>query len=242
MIAVKPWVKQFVPDVQDIRTVKFGPAAGMKIRLTRRSEWQKELGLYEAECHWVYRKFIKPGSVVLDIGAGIGETAILFAKLVGRNGLVAAFEPCQKDRERLSECVLLNFYPIYISDRVFGNTTGESLNNNPYDALVANTKLDDYAYPGWLRPPTFVKIDVDGSEVDVLQGARRLMSGPIRPVFLVETHSEILEQGCIKIFDQYRYLTRIIPNGWWRVFGLRDRTGFNRWLVAWGERDWGFMD
>jgi hypothetical protein len=72
---------------------------------------------------------------------------------------------------------------------------------------------------------------VEGAEVDVLRGARRLLAGH-RPHVLVETHGLAEERACGELLVSYGYRPRIVP----RRRRLReDRpTLHNRWLVAVG--------
>jgi len=66
-----------------------------------------------------------------------------------------------------------------------------------------------------LPSPCFMKIDVDGFELDVLEGARTLLQE--RKVrLLIETHSKQLEQGCQSILMRLGHRTRVVTNAWWR--------------------------
>ena len=51
------------------------------------------IGSFEPRTLRLYRKIIKPGQTVLDIGANVGSHTLPFAKLVGNSGRVVAFEP-----------------------------------------------------------------------------------------------------------------------------------------------------
>src|SRR5207237_983576 len=85
------------------------------------------------------------------------------------------------------------------------------------------------------KTPCLIKIDVDGGEVAILQGARRLLESH-QGRWIIETHSQALETQCVRMLQDSGYTTRIIPNAWWRLFlpELRESEliHFNRWLAA----------
>lgn len=58
-------------------------------------DWKMEMLMrkYEAETVDLFKKIIKPGMTVVDIGAHVGYFSILFSELVGKEGKVLAFEP-----------------------------------------------------------------------------------------------------------------------------------------------------
>jgi hypothetical protein len=92
------------------------------------------------------------------------------------------------------------------------------------------TRLDSLTES--VEAPCFVKMDVDGAEEQILEGAKTFNSLPgVR--WLIETHSKELEDACEKILKGAGYQTRIISNAWWRVFVPELRPGHNRWLAAW---------
>jgi hypothetical protein len=77
-----------------------------------------------------------------------------------------------------------------------------------------------------------VKIDVDGGECDILDGASALLQAA-RVRWLVETHSVALEERCATMLRNAGYRVRIVPNAAWRLFLPEQRPiEQNRWLVA----------
>jgi precorrin-6B methylase 2 len=127
-------------DVTSPRTVKTGPGRGVIALFNRRHDLQREFGLYERELHAVYRRLIRPGSVVYDIGAADGLEALTYAALGAR---VFAFEPDPDALAKLERNVALN-------------------------PGAAVTIVPQRYEPGLAPPPDAVKLDVDGAEVDVL--------------------------------------------------------------------------
>ena len=78
----------------------------------------------------------------------------------------------------------------------------------------------------------FIKIDVDGTECDVLDsGVSLLMEASA--YLLIETHSREIERECIIRLETLGYVCRIIQNAWWRIFIPELRPiNHNRWLWA----------
>lgn len=204
------------------RRIRFGPSAGTCLWLDRQMHLQREFGLYEVETHRYYRSVVPGARVVYDVGAWDGDTTIMFAHL-SRQGTVYAFEPTDEGCSRLRANLALN--PA-LRDRVrlmrlavgTGNGGQQSL-----DALVES---------GQILAPDFVKIDVDGVEVDVLQGMQGLLQ-TTSPALLLETHGLDRERACLALLKEAGYRTEIVPNAWWRTLYPELRpVGHNRWLFA----------
>jgi len=73
----------------------------------------------------VTKKIVNDGDVVLDIGANIGYYTLIFAKLVGKNGKVYAFEPEPNNLAILKKNIEINGYKnIEVIDKVVSNKNG----------------------------------------------------------------------------------------------------------------------
>ena len=127
------------------------------------------------------------GDVFYDIGANIGAYTLYAAK--ARSVPVVAFEP-----NPFSYRVLVhNFHLNAITDRVLplclaAGGPGE----NGIGLQVLAFRLDDLAAIEGIPAPTHVKIDVDGIEAAILEGAKSLLSGPGVKSVLIEmlTHDD----------------------------------------------------
>ena len=64
--------------------------------------------------------------------------------------------------------------------------------------------LDSYVERDGLRPPALIKIDVEGAEVEVLQGARILIQMH-HPTLCIEFHSRALLDACCRILSEHAY-------------------------------------
>jgi FkbM family methyltransferase len=228
---VKPYLFQAGVQPTEIR---HGPGKGVRLNMNRMSDLQREFGLHEIENHRTYRHHIGPHSVVYDVGAADGDTALMFANLATR-GRVVAFEPSIEECERLVANLALNpskkstvtWFRLFVAPKdIVTSIVPESLNE------VHTVSLDSLIAHSSIPPPTFVKIDVDGGEVEVLLSMADIMANK-RPVILVETHSLHLEQSCEALLAKSGYQTRIIKNAFWRRFYPELRpSGHNRWLLA----------
>jgi FkbM family methyltransferase len=152
-----------------------------------------------------YRQYLQPGMWVVDIGAHVGYHTIRFAKLVGRNGKVIAFEPCgpsfeilkqNVQRARLSNVVLERkavgdqngCITLYISPSRAGNT----LISGKYHEYcqVEITTLDDYFNDNVTLD--LVKIDVEGTEPAVLRGMQSLLARRKVKALILEFYPTLL--------------------------------------------------
>jgi FkbM family methyltransferase len=164
-------------------------------------------GFEEAETAFV-QKFLRAGMTVLDIGANQGFYTLLAAKCVGALGKVIAFEPSPRERKALRWNLRVNGCrnvvveelalgnepretekPLYV---VQGAQTGCNSLEPPAEAgatsvmSVRVTSLDGYLAARQVKRVDFVKLDVEGAELSVLQGSRKLLEGRPRPVLLAE--------------------------------------------------------
>jgi FkbM family methyltransferase len=142
------------------------------------------------------RSMLRPGDVALDIGANIGAITVAMAKAVGASGKIHAYEPQSLMFSYLVSNVLLNdLRNVETVRAVVGETAGEETFNIPdsvngdellnYGAVstveprfgagasetVPRIRLDDLG----VERVRLIKIDVEGAELAVLQGAASLL-------------------------------------------------------------------
>jgi FkbM family methyltransferase len=155
-------------------------------------------GAFEPDTLRFYSKIIQPGDVVIDIGANIGAHTLHFAKLVGPKGKVLAFEPTDYAFSKLKKNLSLN---PHLQARVIAFQTllesGENkkptflpsswdLTENPekqkhpvhlgtYNTLenASVSTLDSILKTLEIPKVQFLKMDVDGYELEVLKGAQQ---------------------------------------------------------------------
>ena len=141
-------------------------------------------------------KLVPRGALVIDVGANTGFFSTQFARRVGPNGTVIALEPEPRNFERLSRALARYHHNVVLLRAAASDRTGRAhlaLNiDNPADHRLAEkgidievARLDDIiASRGW---PTvsLIKIDVQGSEPQVLMGAAEILRR-FRPKLFVE--------------------------------------------------------
>lgn len=219
-----------VPAAPKPHTILTGPFKGLRMNLSLQHQAQLYLGLFERETYPWLERLSKGISTAIDIGAACGEYTVYFLKKTGATK-VFAFEPDQVCSPALSANLKLNgLGPSGPSERL-------ELSSKFLGASVNDREISLDSLASSIRSPCFVKVDVDGGEEHVLNGARTFNDLPgIR--WLIETHSEPLEVACDKILQAAGFQTTIIPNARWRkiVPELRP-TAHNRWLAAWKSND-----
>lgn len=164
------------------------------------------LGEYEAAITSIFKRIVGPGDICLDIGANIGWYTTLFQKLIGENGQVHAFEPVPPVFETLKRNTQLNSPPhnIKLNNFALGNEEKQvdlhvfSALPSGHASISAFDHSDFEVFPSLMRPldtyisenglgnVDFVKIDVEGAELMVLEGASKLFEQGRLPVFEIE--------------------------------------------------------
>ncbi len=173
-----------------ISHIKFAEVEGHKMFLDSHHRGISIHGTYDPFETEVLKNQIKKGDVVLDLGANIGFFTLIFAKLVGEEGKVFAFEPDPDNFSLLKKNIEINGYQnVILVHKAVSNETGktrlylssEASDHRIYDSYdgrksieIETTRLDDYfnKYNGRID---FIKMDVQGAEWAVIKGASSLL-------------------------------------------------------------------
>lgn len=142
----------------------------------------------------------QPGQVALDIGANIGLFAVPLAKMVGAEGRIIAFEPQQEIFQILCANLVVNgvlnakvyqtgvssqdgvmYVPELDYTQTF-NFGGVALSDAKAGPKVQVVTIDGFLQ---LERCDFIKIDVEGMEMQALEGASETIAR-FRPFMLVE--------------------------------------------------------
>ncbi len=188
---------------------------GVKVRLPSRLHCAEVYYANDFDRHEraIIDGIVRPGSIVLDIGANIGLYTCLFAHKAGPSGQVMAFEPEPGVFNLLKRNVGLNdfgdrvqLFNIALSDRrgtadfnVFpeagsvynslGNTEAYGLTSCSTISVPTDT-LDRVLTDAGLPEVSLIKIDAEGAESLVIEGAGDVLSRADRTVVVAELNEE----------------------------------------------------
>ena len=148
---------------------------------------------YEPGITQMFEKLIKPGMVVVDIGAHIGYFTLMAAQKVGPTGKVYAFEPDPSNYNILVENISLNEYGSVVPvqkavcdtpgtasfflhmDTVAHSLYPKTLGRGKSTISVETTSLDHFfEHDGW-PSVHIIKMDVEGAEAAALAGMTKLL-------------------------------------------------------------------
>ena len=146
-----------------------------------------------------FARHVRAGDFVLDVGGHIGQYAVLFGGLVGPTGRVVTFEPDSDAHQTLRQNLALNHFQNRVtieemalfdsdSEHTFYSRHADSmsslmrsgLGSNANDAEVRSASvttmtIDSYLARHGLPSPQFVKLDVEGAEINILRGGSSIL-------------------------------------------------------------------
>lgn len=132
---------------------------------------------------------VKDGDIVLDCGGCWGDTALYFANLVGKTGQVHVFEFVPGNLKILEENLDLNpdekpvvrlvkhpvwsvsGVPVYVADK--GPASSVFFEKREGTEVVNTIAIDDYLGSMSEKRIDFIKMDIEGAELDALKGAEQ---------------------------------------------------------------------
>jgi len=172
------------------------------------------------------KKEIKNGDVVLDLGAHIGYYTLIFAKLVGDEGRVIAFEPDPSNFALLKKNVEINgFKNVELVNKAVSNQTGPArlylskhsavahriydVNDGCKSIEIEAIRLDEY-FINYKGRVDFIKMDIQGAEGAAIQGMKGLLKN--NDLKLVMEYSQkravhfgMSSQEYIKLLGEYGF-------------------------------------
>jgi len=169
--------------------------------------------------------------VVLDVGAYHGCWTIPISRLIGAKGIVVAVEPHPENFGLLLQNLALNSIfncipvraacwnkagPVWLTGERFRSSeyTISSHASHPEGMWVNGVTLDRLVEGLGLQRLDWIKIDVEGTECEVLEGARQVLHR-FRPILLVEVHGTW--ERLRTLLDEVGYViekVRAEPGGW----------------------------
>lgn len=215
-------VRKVLDDIDSLLKTNYVEVEGLKIFLDPNDSLHLSInGTYGEIDTNIFKNHIRKGNFVVDVGANIGYFSLIFAKLVNMEGQVFAFEPEPQNFELLKKNFSINNYQNIVCERKAVSDKNGNLrlylsessgkhsifrNNAHKNSInVECIKLDDYFEEKKLIDKIdFVKIDVEGAELQVLKGMKSIISKNENLKIYTEYVPSFIEQSGSKpkeIFD-----------------------------------------
>lgn len=195
-------------------------------------------GAHDWSTIFVLKNFVKKDDVIFDIGANIGEYTLYAASFINSNGKVYSFEPVQSVFNILKQNVDLNSHlrnkiicvnkglgnkkailPIYdeqnnINEGLFSIHQKNFIQSKKIQDIEIDT-LDNFVNENYIDRIDFIKIDVEGNELYVLQGAESCLK-KLQPKLLIEMSEKnfnaagYTKQDIFNFLESLGYLIHLI--------------------------------
>ncbi len=182
-----------------------------------------------------FSRLVEPGDVCVDAGANSGWYTLLFSELTGPDGEVHAFEPDPRAFAQLRDNVALSRSRsvVRLNNVALGRSSGTLPLYTAYNTQLSSlhpispdflprqgepsasggqcqvpvTTLDAYAGMAGLERVDVIKLDVEGSEFDVLRGGERIIRmGMVPPVLFVELNPGADRQAGFSVHEMIAWL------------------------------------
>jgi FkbM family methyltransferase len=187
---------------------------------------------FETTAEYLEFADLKDGDIVLDIGAYAGVTSIIFAQLVGCRGHVFAFEAdglnyeCAQTNIQMAAKVMGIKNITLLRKAVWSHGEGVLFSNEGtmgssavaitggkrgQEQTVESVRLEDFFAQRGLSRADFVKMDIEGGEVEVLRVSAKFLSG-IKARLIVEPHvvnGELCTEQCRVILESAGYKVKV---------------------------------
>jgi len=178
-----------------------------------------------------YDSIVEPklGDIVFDIGAYVGDTALWFSKAVGPQGKVYAFEPepgnFEKLKANLERNNVTNVIPLQLAvsetegEMQVSSAAGSSVITQAGTGLsVKVTTIDKFMEANKLPRVDFIKMDVEGHELKVLEGAHETIQAFKPSLALSAYHrgDDLIElpQLLLKFYPHYEFYLKHCNPSW----------------------------
>lgn len=176
------------------------------------------LGIAERQMQRIVADNVGPGDVVYDIGANYGLYTLHFSKLVGESGQVFAFEPAPKVAFGIRMHLELNrIHNVTVLQKAVAGRNGRMQFRASEHACVGH--LDEHGdlnvptitldrVVETLPPPSAIKMDIEGAEVDALRAASQCFRR-YRPNLFLSTHFGS-STTCCELLRSWGYGIRLV--------------------------------
>jgi len=178
-----------------------------------------------------YDSIVEPklGDIVFDIGAYVGDTALWFSKAVGPQGKVFAFEPEPRNFEKLKANLernkVTNVIPLQLAlsenegeMRVSSGAGSSVITQAGTGKSVKVTTIDNFVEANTLPRVDFIKMDVEGHELKVLEGAHETIQA-FKPSLALSAYHRgddliKLPKFLLELNPDYKFYLRHCSPGW----------------------------
>ncbi len=179
--------------------------------------------------------------VIADVGANFGFLSLVWAQTISQNGKVYSFEPHPNIFKTIEKSIALNslnakIIPTHVAVGKQKGTIEISLASTTSNtkkgevgaaqlkskAVIEMITLDDYFID--FKRLDFIKIDVDGIELDILEGAEKILNR-LQPIVVVETNKNI------KLYDFFNSRNYTILNMELKPFDVNEKLPLNIFCV-----------
>lgn len=209
-------------------------------------------GGWEPHLTGVFRRYLRPGMRVVDVGANVGYYTMLAATLAGADGAVMAFEPNSENCRLILMSVAANqfvnvrLFPLALAEAPGYEHFSMHIGSNGgfvsashalaagHGTIVPTARLDDLVQP----PVDFVKMDVEGAEYRVVCGARALIEAA-QPIVSTEFSCEMITR--VSRTTPHDFLAFFLSYGY-SILMIDRRSGYlqavpdiGAFLRAWGD-------
>jgi FkbM family methyltransferase len=199
-------------------------------------------GCYEPNEFYFLSKALSPGMTVLDVGANEGIYTVFMAHRVGETGRVIAFEPSDREFDRLQANVSLNhFQTVQLLKLGLGDRAEERTLKIAIGEHAGQNTLGNFVYPGVTEATTqtislkplddvireqaidaidLIKVDVEGAELAFLKGAESTLKTHF-PLISIE----LLEDALVAQQTSSIQILRFLKSLGYEIFSISPFTG-----------------
>jgi len=173
---------------------------------------------------WMQRYLkLEKGSVFIDVGANVGKYSLALSKIIGDSGKIVAVEPVPRTFDALAQAVkingLSNIIPLNIAcwsentklDIFLSEYSGSCSIKRNFGlghVIVEAKTLDSLVNELGLNRVDFVKIDVEGSELEVLEGMKNTLK-TYRPRIVIELREQY-KDPLLSLMEHFDYSCELI--------------------------------
>lgn len=219
-----PQLDAFIYRILDALTDTYAFFARFSFPANYIRRWKLNMlwGIYEPETYLFFKKIIKPGMTVVDIGAHIGYFTRLFSRLAGRSGFVYALEAdpenfslLKKNTKHIKNVALfpvavsnktgsINFYR---SEKTGCHSTIQDTAQHKETITVPSSDMDSLLDKRQIQKVDVIKMDIEGGELNALKGMQKILNSNQSLSLVIEFNPGCLKQAGTSTREFIAYLS-----------------------------------